>query len=77
MRSGKEDEGSYLGRFARLLKRPGVRLRRIDTGVRQDLYGARHALSYVRHLARGNRIQRKAFFDTVDETQPPVLLIHG
>jgi hypothetical protein len=41
-----EDEGSYLGRFARLLMRPGVRLRRIDTAVRHDLYGARHALSY-------------------------------
>ena len=77
MRSKKEDDDSYIGRFARLLTRPGVRLRRIDTAVRHDLYGARHALSYVRHLARGNRIKRKAFFDTVDETRPPVLLIHG
>jgi triacylglycerol esterase/lipase EstA (alpha/beta hydrolase family) len=66
-----------LERLARILKRPGVRLRRIDTGVRQDLHGARHAISYVRHLARGNRIQRKAFFDTIDETRPPVLLLHG
>jgi triacylglycerol esterase/lipase EstA (alpha/beta hydrolase family) len=31
----------------------------------------------VRHLARGNRIQRRAFFDTIDETRPPVLLLHG
>jgi triacylglycerol esterase/lipase EstA (alpha/beta hydrolase family) len=54
-----------------------VKLRRIDTGVREDLYGARHALSYVRHLARGNRIKRKAFFETIDERHPPVLLIHG
>ncbi|MGZ3554203.1 MAG: esterase/lipase family protein, partial [Vulcanimicrobiaceae bacterium] len=77
MRSKKGDGDSYIGRFARLLTRPGVRLRRIDTAVRHDLYGARHALSYVRHLARGNRIKRKAFFDTVDETRPPVLLIHG
>lgn len=77
MRSKKESEDSYFGRFAALLKRPGVRLRKFDTAVRHDLYGARHAISYVRHLARGNRIQRKAFFDTVDETRPPVLLIHG
>lgn len=77
MRSKKEDDDSYIGRFARLLTRPGVRLRQIDTVIRHDLYGARHALSYVRHLARGNRIKRKAFFDTVDETRPPVLLIHG
>jgi triacylglycerol esterase/lipase EstA (alpha/beta hydrolase family) len=63
--------------MARLLTRPGVKLRHFDTGVREDLSGARHALSYVRHLARGNRIQRKAFFDTIDETRPPVLLLHG
>jgi triacylglycerol esterase/lipase EstA (alpha/beta hydrolase family) len=73
----REKDESYLGRFARLLMRPGVKLRRIDTGVREDLYGARHALSYVRHLARGNRIKRKAFFETIDERHPPVLLIHG
>jgi triacylglycerol esterase/lipase EstA (alpha/beta hydrolase family) len=73
----KEKDESYLGRLARLLARPGVKLRRFDTGVREDLYGARHALSYVRHLARGNRIKRKAFFETIDERHPPVLLIHG
>jgi triacylglycerol esterase/lipase EstA (alpha/beta hydrolase family) len=73
----KEKDESYLGRFARLLLRPGVKLRRIDTGVREDLYGARHALSYVRHLARGNRIKRKAFFETINEKHPPVLLLHG
>jgi triacylglycerol esterase/lipase EstA (alpha/beta hydrolase family) len=73
----REKDESYLGKFARLLARPGVKLRRIDTGVREDLYGARHALSYVRHLARGNRIKRKAFFETIDERHPPVLLIHG
>lgn len=43
----------------------------------QDLTGGRHALSYVRHLLRGNRIQRRAFFDNVSEEHPPVLLIHG
>jgi pimeloyl-ACP methyl ester carboxylesterase len=73
----REKDESYLGRFARLLARPGVKLRRIDTGVREDLYGARHAVAYVRHLARGNRIKRKAFFESVDERHPPVLLIHG
>ena len=73
----KEKEDSYLGRFGRLLARPGVKLRRIDIGVREDLSGARHALSYVRHLARGNRIKRKAFFESIDERHPPVLLLHG
>jgi triacylglycerol esterase/lipase EstA (alpha/beta hydrolase family) len=75
LKSEKDD--SYLGRFARLLARPGVKLRRIDTGVREDLYGARHALSYVRHLARGNKIKRKAFFESINESHPPVLLLHG
>jgi triacylglycerol esterase/lipase EstA (alpha/beta hydrolase family) len=73
----KEKDESYLGRLGKLLTRPGVKLRRIDTGVREDLYGVRHALAYVRHLARGNRIQRKAFFESIDEARPPVLLIHG
>ena len=43
----------------------------------QDLTGGRHALSYLRHLARGNQVRRKAFFDTVDARHPPVILIHG
>jgi triacylglycerol lipase len=70
-------ENSYLERVARALQRPGVRLRDFDTGVRAELDGARHTLSYFRHLARGNRIHRRAFFDSIDETRPPVLLIHG
>jgi pimeloyl-ACP methyl ester carboxylesterase len=45
--------------------------------VAQDLTGGRHALSYLRHLARGNRIRRRALFDTINENHPPVLLIHG
>jgi triacylglycerol esterase/lipase EstA (alpha/beta hydrolase family) len=73
----KGAEEGYWGRLSRLLLRPGVKLRRIDTGVREDLYGARHAVAYVRHLARGNRIKRKAFFESIDETRPPVLLLHG
>lgn len=43
----------------------------------QDLVGGRHALEYLRHLARGNTIRRKAFFEKVDEFHPPVLLLHG
>ena len=45
--------------------------------LRQDLVGGQHALAYLRHLARGNRIRRKAFFDTINDEHPPVLLIHG
>jgi triacylglycerol esterase/lipase EstA (alpha/beta hydrolase family) len=46
-------------------------------GVGEDLRGGSHALSYLRHLARGNRIRRRAFFDTINDRHPPVLLIHG
>jgi pimeloyl-ACP methyl ester carboxylesterase len=46
-------------------------------GVGEDLRGGGHALSYLRHLARGNRILRRAVFDTIDGDHPPVLLIHG
>ncbi|HJU23092.1 MAG TPA: alpha/beta fold hydrolase [Casimicrobiaceae bacterium] len=77
MKNKKDADERYFGKLARLLTRPGVRLRHIDTGVREDLYGARHAIAYVRHLARGNRIKRKAFFESIDETRPPVLLLHG
>lgn len=45
--------------------------------VGQDLRGGHHALSYLRHLARGNRIRRRAFFETINDEHPPVLLIHG
>jgi triacylglycerol esterase/lipase EstA (alpha/beta hydrolase family) len=77
LKNARPTDDSYLARFARLLARPGVKLRRINIGAREDLYGARHALSYVRHLARGNRIKRKAFFESIDESRPPVLLLHG
>jgi triacylglycerol esterase/lipase EstA (alpha/beta hydrolase family) len=73
----KSDRKSYFSRVAKIFRRPGVKLRHFDTGVREDLSGARHALSYVRHLARGNNIQRRAFLDTLDDTRPPVLLLHG
>jgi pimeloyl-ACP methyl ester carboxylesterase len=67
----------YFSRFRRLLRRPGIRLRELDHSVRNDLSGARDTLSYLRHLARGNRIQRRKFFESIDEQRPPVLLIHG
>mgnify|MGYP000128172362 CR=1 FL=1 len=67
-----DDDDPILRRMMRWLARPAVKLRRVDTEVREDLWGARHALSYVRHLARGNRIKRKAFFDRIDDTHPPV-----
>jgi triacylglycerol lipase len=47
-----------------------------SSGVGQDLLGGADGLSYLRHLARGNRIQRQATFDRPSEA-PPVLLIHG
>jgi pimeloyl-ACP methyl ester carboxylesterase len=50
---------------------------RTTDGVGQDLTGGRHAISYLRHLARGNRIRRRAFFETISDKHPPVLLIHG
>jgi triacylglycerol lipase len=46
-------------------------------GAVQDLRGGSHALSYLRHLARGNTLPRRAFYETVSEQRPPVLLIHG
>ena len=45
--------------------------------VREDLLGGRHALAYLRHLARGNRIRGKRFFENCDANNPPVLLLHG
>jgi triacylglycerol lipase len=45
--------------------------------VGQDILGTRDGLSYLRHLARGNRIRREATFENVAEGEPPVLLIHG
>jgi triacylglycerol esterase/lipase EstA (alpha/beta hydrolase family) len=48
-----------------------------DSTLVQDLAGGRHALAYLRHLLRGNRLKRRAFFETVNESHPPVLLIHG
>jgi triacylglycerol esterase/lipase EstA (alpha/beta hydrolase family) len=74
---------SLLGRLARLLQGPPDDDDRsgtlpIDTdSIRQDLVGGHHALAYLRHLARGNRIRRKAFMRQVSDEHPPVLLLHG
>jgi pimeloyl-ACP methyl ester carboxylesterase len=47
------------------------------SGVGQDLLGGADGLSYLRHLARGNRVARRdGAFDRPSEA-PPVLLIHG
>ena len=74
-RLADEEDDSYLTRVRRFFRRPGARLRRLQ--VREDLFGAQHGLAYLRHLARGNRIRRKAFFETINDEHPPVLLIHG
>ncbi|MEZ4365130.1 MAG: alpha/beta fold hydrolase [Kofleriaceae bacterium] len=49
-----------------------------DSSVGQDLIGGTtDGLSYLRHLARGNRIRRQASFEGGTVDAPPVLLIHG
>jgi triacylglycerol esterase/lipase EstA (alpha/beta hydrolase family) len=63
---------SLIGRL-----RAWVNNRREVQAAKEDLTGGRHALSYVRHLLRGNRIRRRALFETVSANHPPVLLIHG
>lgn len=45
--------------------------------VGQDLAGGADGLSYLRNLARGNRIHREAKLETVPENKVPLLLIHG
>ena len=47
------------------------------SAVSEDLLGGRHALSYLRHLARGNRIRSRAAYETTSVERPPVLLLHG
>src|SRR3954471_18347758 len=45
--------------------------------IGQDVAGGADGLSYLRHLARGNRIRRGAAFEGVTPDAPPVLIIHG
>ncbi|MEZ4364167.1 MAG: alpha/beta fold hydrolase [Kofleriaceae bacterium] len=47
------------------------------SSVGQDLTGGADGLSYLRHLARGNRIRREASFEQLSRDQVPLLLIHG
>src|SRR5690606_6962203 len=47
------------------------------SSVAQDLAGAPHGITYLRHLVRGNRIRRRASFERLDRESPPVLLLHG
>lgn len=48
------------------------------SSVGQDLAGGADGLSYLRHLARGNRIRRGASFEKVTGGDDvPLLLIHG
>src|SRR5262245_21746854 len=75
--SAEDDDDSYLERVRRFFERPASKVKRLHHRVREDLWGARHGLAYVRHLARGNSIKRRAFFDRIDESNPPVLLLHG
>ena len=77
----KRDDEPWLTRWLRgarkLTLRPGARLRRLDSYLREDLNGAQHSLEYLRHLLRGNKIKRRTFFEKVDDERPPVLLLHG
>ena len=63
--------------FVRWLARAPSRWLGKKSGVAQDLAGTTHGLSYLRHLARGNRIRRQTTFENIDESSPPVLLLHG
>src|SRR5882724_717864 len=45
--------------------------------IGQDVVGGADGLSYLRHLARGNRIRRGVAFDDLTPQTPPVLIIHG
>ena len=45
--------------------------------LKAGVVGLGHGISYLRHLARGNRIRRRQFFDRIDADHPPVLLVHG
>ncbi len=65
---------SWVARWA--VEAPSRWLGRKST-VGQDLGGAADGLSYLRHLARGNRIHRRTSFENLDPSKPPVLLIHG
>jgi triacylglycerol lipase len=45
--------------------------------VGQDITGGADGISYLRHLARGNRVRPQVNFDNLAPNAPPILLIHG
>jgi triacylglycerol lipase len=45
--------------------------------IGQDVTGGADGLSYLRHLARGNRIRRTDAFEKTTPEAPAVLIIHG
>jgi pimeloyl-ACP methyl ester carboxylesterase len=47
------------------------------SGVGQDLTGGSHGLSYLRHLARGNRTAERDLYTGLDPKAKPLLLLHG
>lgn len=72
------DEPGSLGRwFVRWLADSPRRWLGHGSGVAQDITGGAHGLAYLRNLARGNRIRRRQSFENVDESSPPLLLLHG
>jgi pimeloyl-ACP methyl ester carboxylesterase len=70
----KSRSSSWLLRWA--LEAPGRWLGKRST-IGQDVAGGADGLSYLRHLARGNRIRHSAAFDELSPDSPPVLIIHG
>ena len=68
------ERASWVARW--VVEAPSRWLGRRST-VGQDLTGTTDGLSYLRHLARGNRIRRQVSFENLDPDKPPVLLIHG
>lgn len=65
------------GWFLRWLVRAPARWLGKTSPFGQDIASGTHGLHYLRHLVRGNRIRRRATFEDIDESSPPVLLIHG
>lgn len=65
---------SWLVRWA--LEAPTRWLGRRST-IGQDVAGGADGLSYLRHLARGNRLRRRDAFSELSPDSPPVLIIHG
>src|SRR5690606_3346581 len=76
-RDPDDEPSSWTGWFARWLLGAPTRWLGRSSAVAQDITGGTDGLKYLRHLARGNRIRRTSTFENVDQSSPPVLLIHG